>query len=345
MMRHLRLLPLIVMFFVIVGPVSRALADDLATCRDANGDVAIAACTRSISSARLHGHNLALEYNDRGFHYASKGDYDRAIADYNKAIRLDPKFVLTYNNRGNAYREKGDNDRGIADYNQAMRLDPKDVLAYYNRGNAYYDSGADDRAIADFTEAIQIDPKYEFAYVNLGDAYRAKGDYDSAIANYAEAVRLDPKDVLAYYNRGLANLYAGAVPKALADLEQASILDPKHAYAALWLEIVGQRSDVPSRLSQAISVIDMKVWPAPVIRLFLGQMPPPAVLAAADNPDKTTKNGQICEANFYSGEWAQRHGAKDEAAHLFRLAAAECPKGFDEWFAANAELKAIGAAP
>lgn len=345
MMHHLRFLPLIVVSFVIAGPVSRALADDLATCRDANGDVAIAACTRAISSARWHGHKLAFEYNARGFHYAGKSDYDRAIADYTEAIRLDPKYVLSYNNRGNAYLDKGDSDRGIADYNQAMRLDPKDALAYYNRGNAYYDKGDDDRAIADFAEAIQLDPKYEYAYVNLGDAYRAKGDYDRAIANYAEAVRLDPTDVLAYYNRGLANLYAGAVPKALTDLERASVLDPKHAYAALWLEIVAQRSDVPSRLSQAISTIDMKVWPAPVIRLFLGQMPPAAVLAAADSPDATTKNGQVCEANFYNGEWAQRHGAKDEAAHLFRLAAADCPKSFDEWFAANAELKALGAAP
>jgi tetratricopeptide (TPR) repeat protein len=41
---------------------------------------------------------------------------------------------------GNAYRDKGDSDHGIADYNQAMRLDPKGALVYYNQGNAYCDS-------------------------------------------------------------------------------------------------------------------------------------------------------------------------------------------------------------
>ena len=98
-------------------------------------------------------------------------------------------------------------------------------------------------------------------------------------------------------------------------------------------------------LSQAISTIDMTKWPAPVIRMFLGQMTPAAVLAAADDPDATKKKGQVCEANFYSGELALRQGAKDEATRLFRLAASDCPKDFIEWPAANAELKSLGAMP
>jgi lipoprotein NlpI len=66
----------------------------------------------------------------------------------------------------------------------------------------------------------------------------------------------------------------GSLAKALADLNQASELDPKDAYNALWVDIVGHRNNVPSRLSQTISKIDMAKWPAPVIRLFLDQMTP-----------------------------------------------------------------------
>ena len=69
--------------------------------------------------------------------YGDKGENDRAIADYNEAIRLDPKYAAAYNNRGNAYRDKGDTDRAIADFNEAIRLDPKLAHAYNNRGNAY----------------------------------------------------------------------------------------------------------------------------------------------------------------------------------------------------------------
>jgi lipoprotein NlpI len=218
---------------------------------------------------------------------------------------------LAYNNRGNAYKAKGDNDRAIADYNQAISLDPKDALAYNNRGNAY----------------------------------KAKGDNDRAIADYNQAISLDPKSSNSYFNRGRSNLYAGSVEKALADLNQASALAPKYAYAALWLDIVSQRNNLPSRLPQTSSQLDMTAWPAPVVRLFMGQMTPGALLAAADNPDATTKRDQVCEANFYIGELSLMKGSKDEATRLFRLAASGCPHGFVEWDAANAELKALGATP
>jgi lipoprotein NlpI len=131
----------------------------------------------------------------------------------------------------------------------------------------------------------------------------------------------------------------------LADVSQASELDPKNAYIALWVDIVGQHNNVPSRLSQAISTIDMTAWPAPVIRMFLGQTTPAAVLAAADDSDATKKKGHLCEANFYSGELALRQGAKDEAARLFGLAASDCPLDSDEWGDANAELKVLGLKP
>jgi lipoprotein NlpI len=247
-------------------------------------------------------------------------------------------------NHGNAYTPDQQLDGCAAIIKSGGETQHYLAVAYNNRGNAYHAKGDNDRAIADYNQAIALDPKLAPAYSNRGNAYDAKGDHDRAIADYNQAIALDPKFARAYYNRGLANLYAGVLPNALADLNQATALDPKYSYAALWLDIIGQRSNVSSRLAQAISTIDMTAWPAPVIRMFLGQMPPAAVLAAADDPDPTKKKGQVCEANFYSGEWALRQDAKDEAMRLFRLAASHCPKNFTEWFAANAELKALGAA-
>ena len=72
--------------------------------------------------------------NNRGLAYADKEDYDRAIADYDKALELDPKDATAYNNRGFTYDKKGDYDKAIADYNKALELDPKDATAYNNRG-------------------------------------------------------------------------------------------------------------------------------------------------------------------------------------------------------------------
>jgi lipoprotein NlpI len=87
----------------------------------------------------------------------------------------------------------------------------------------------------------------------------------------------------------------------------------------------------------------MTKWPAPVIRLFLGQLTPEAVLAAADDPNANTKKQHVCEANFFGGVLASQQGKRDDA--LFRLAAMDCPKGFVEYDSAIAELKALGERP
>lgn len=133
--------------------------------------------------------------------------------------------------------------------------------------------------------------------------------------------------------------------RKLFTLRDAALFITKNAYLALWVDIVSQRNNLPSRLAQTSSQIDMTVWPAPVIRLFMDQMTPAAVLAAADDPDATKKKGQVCEANFYSGELSLTKGLKDEATRLFRLAASDCPHSFNEWDAANAERKALGVVP
>ncbi len=59
---------------------------------------------------------------------------DRAIADYNEAIRLNPNLANAFGNRANAYVRKGNNNGAIADYNEAIRLDPKGAVNLCNRG-------------------------------------------------------------------------------------------------------------------------------------------------------------------------------------------------------------------
>jgi tetratricopeptide (TPR) repeat protein len=92
-------------------------------------------------------------YTDRGEAYAWQGEHAHAIADYTKAIRLDPTLTLAFNNRGNAYFKLGEDDKAIADYTRAIDLDRTFAKAYSNRGAAYYGKGECDEAIADYTEA------------------------------------------------------------------------------------------------------------------------------------------------------------------------------------------------
>src|ERR1700756_5394255 len=122
--------------FIIITTISGSktiAADDGETCVNASGEVAITACTRAISSGRYKGRNLAVLYGNRGAEYDDKGDPDLAIADYNEAIRLDPKIAEVYSNRCGALVNKGDNDRAIADCSEAIRLDPKIAMTFVTR--------------------------------------------------------------------------------------------------------------------------------------------------------------------------------------------------------------------
>src|SRR6516162_2760697 len=75
-------------------------------------DQRISGCTAAIRSGKWKGRDLAWVHLDRGVAWRAKGDNNRAIADYDQAIRLNPKLAIAYNNRGNAWRAKGD-DRAI----------------------------------------------------------------------------------------------------------------------------------------------------------------------------------------------------------------------------------------
>ncbi len=145
------------------GRLAGVRADDAEDCLKGSGDTAIRACSRIIKSGRAFGkpiskEDLAITYSNRGIAYNNMGNYDRAIADYDTAIKLNPKFANAYNNRGFAYYRKRQYDRSIADYDNAIKLNPKYARAYGNRGVAYYRKRQYDRAIADFRKAIELRP-------------------------------------------------------------------------------------------------------------------------------------------------------------------------------------------
>jgi lipoprotein NlpI len=241
--------------------------------------------------------------------------------------------------------ESCDNDKAIADYDEAIRLDPKNAPAFVDRSIAWLGKGDNDPAIADSAEAMRIDRKDAHAFATHGLALNARGDSDGAIADYNEAIRIDPKLVGAHIDRGAAFLANGSLADAQTDFAQANAVDPKYAFAVLWLDLTERRNRLPSRLADLKTKLDMTAWPAPVVRYLLGEIDLAALLAAADDPDPGKARGQLCEARFFAGELALINGDKDGAKALLRLAASECPKNFVQWPAANAELRTLGASP
>jgi tetratricopeptide (TPR) repeat protein len=174
---------------------------------------------------------LSKVYNNRGTTYDRKGDYDNAINDFTKAIKLNSNDAAVYYNRGTAYYSKGEFDNAIKDFNKAIELNPNYVEAYNNRGIAYGKKGEFDTAIKDYTKAIELKPKDAEAYNNRGTTYDRKGDYDNAIKDYNKAIELKPKDATAYYNRGNAYYSKGDEAEAEKNYKEFIKLSPDKVIA------------------------------------------------------------------------------------------------------------------
>ena len=99
---------------------------------------------------------MAAAYTGRGIAYYNKGDYDRAIADLDWAINLNPRLAEAHGSRGNAYFYKRNYDIAIAAYDKAIQLKPDFVEAYFGRGLAEEAQGDTASALVDFREAMRL---------------------------------------------------------------------------------------------------------------------------------------------------------------------------------------------
>ena len=112
--------------------------------------------------------HVALAYGRRGEAYVHKGDFARAIADFDQAIRIDPRQARFLVGRGLAHREHGDLDSALADFSKAIEIDSRFADAFVNRCVAYEDKGKPDLAVKDCTAAIALNPTYGRTMPSVG---------------------------------------------------------------------------------------------------------------------------------------------------------------------------------
>ncbi len=169
---------------------------------------------------------LAITLNARGLAWRGKGNFERALADFDEAITLDPKLADTYINLGNLYGDRGEFDRGLAYCDQAIRLKPDSERPYNNRAILLSRKGDIDAALADLEKAIALNPKNGNTFITRGEIRSLKGDYDLAIADFDTGLRLVPENFTGYMNRGVAWQKKGNFDKALADFNRSAEGEP-----------------------------------------------------------------------------------------------------------------------
>ncbi|MEK0195557.1 tetratricopeptide repeat-containing serine protease family protein, partial [Microcoleus anatoxicus] len=188
---------------------------------------AIAAYDRAIG---LNPNYAAAYVNRAETRLTFSRDTKRAREDLNQALRISPNNVEALLIRGIDRKGLGDNQGATNDLNQVVRQsNPISATDYTNRGRARLALEDVRGAIEDFNQALKIAPNTPLTYLLRGKAYERLGDDKSAIADYDQALRINPNFLLGYNNRGGARFRSRDYQGAIADYDQVLRINPNYA--------------------------------------------------------------------------------------------------------------------
>ena len=160
-------------------------------------------------------------HNNLGWIYERQGRLDEAVAEYETAIQLDSNSIVKYRNLGRVYGKKKRFDEAIKSLLAALEIDPKDASTHFQLGWVYGEKGRLDKAITEYQAALQVNPELDSAYVNMGWAYNRQGRHDDALREYRNAIQINPENGLAHFNLGCLYRIKGQTEDARRELELA----------------------------------------------------------------------------------------------------------------------------
>jgi tetratricopeptide (TPR) repeat protein len=314
---------------------------------------------------------VAPDYNRRGQSYQGKGDFDRAIADFDEAIRLKPDFSEAYFNRCDTLRRIGNIDRALADCEQAARLkadypDPRDMTLRMLFGRGDIDAARDK-----VDESIAVQLQTGFSAINQR-FYRGpiRLFYDNRPAEAAEDFAATLTSAFDY--RVVGETFG------VQDVDGIKVSDlmgvrhpfvPDAYYAVLWLRMARARAgqDYAKELDENVEKLGapirrkmtlenmhnvsnevlaetLRPWPGWFIALYLGKLAPEKIRAVAEgSADQDVRRRRLCDVDFYVAEHALEKGSSEEGRRLLQAAADGCPATALEYGFAKAELKRLAA--
>ena len=156
-------------------------------------------------------------FGNRGKAYALRGEHGKAVADFGRLLHLDPANVRAMWDCALSFIELGQYDKALADYDAAIRREPSAAL-YRERGQARAAVGDLEQAVADFTEVLAIDPRDAGARLSRAGVYHGRGEFREALADLNEALRLQPDAAVVLRERGDVQGRLGAVRRGVGRL-------------------------------------------------------------------------------------------------------------------------------
>jgi tetratricopeptide (TPR) repeat protein len=215
-----------------VNPFPRASASpsESQPNRTAGQSEAARGLSKNAAGARP-GLRTAPELVSSGDEWCVKQEYDKAIEDYNAALKLDPRHAPALMSRARAWRLKHYRERELADYDAAIKLEPANPLYRVARAECWSARGMHEPAMADYAEALRLDANNPAIWVSRGNECRKDLKIDAAIADFNQAIRLDPRYAPAYVARGNTWKQIGRSDLAIQGFSDLIRINPEEAVA------------------------------------------------------------------------------------------------------------------
>ncbi|MCF0167972.1 MAG: tetratricopeptide repeat protein, partial [Bacteroidales bacterium] len=173
----------------------------------------------------------ANAYLNRGMSYLFLGDTTRAMNDYNKAIQLNAHDPEGYVRRSRIYSLRQQYDEAISDLDQAISIDTANTYAYFNRALLKYETKNLKSALEDLNKVLDDDPGNALTLYNRALIYTQVGEFADALDDYDRVININPENVLAYFNRASVFMELGRYREAIDDYSRAINLYPDFAKA------------------------------------------------------------------------------------------------------------------
>lgn len=246
-----------------------------------------------------------------------------AVNAFNAGVRAFPENPVVYNNRGMYLRTLEKNTEAMADFNRAIQLDSKFIPAYINRGFALLETGDAAGAETSLSHVLTIDPDQPGALSLRATARLNQNRSNDAIADYRKVAQMAQQNPLAQYDLGFALFFTGSYQDALTQFDKALALDKQLRFLLPWklaCEIRLQKVDNAAYQEILSKPEAGRDWVDNLVLFELGRVDAKALLQAAHPTDKTIQNAQLCEGYYFIGNELQRRGRGADAVAYWQAA-------------------------
>ncbi len=209
--------------------------------------------------------NDALFYLRRGLAHKKLEMYEKAIADYDKALQIRPGYAEAFNNRAMVWDLTGEYDKAIADYTEAIKADPSDAEYFNGRGVTWDNKGEYDKAMGDYRAAINLNPLYVDAHNNMGVTWQNMKEYYKALDCYGKAIAINPSYALPYLNRGSTYDLLNEPEKMSDDYKRALEVNPGDSRA---YEHIGSMLTRKGKHEQALPYFELAFKYSPFSKYY-----------------------------------------------------------------------------